>query len=91
MQSIAIPASNSALRSIHHPAIDLDLLPDSQLLDCAQTSAILRTAEGTLAVWRSVGRYSLPFIKIGHKVFYRAGDLRKFIERRTRLHTGEVV
>ena len=37
----------------------------------------------TLAAWATTGRYDLPFIKIGRKVFYDEKDLEKFIESRT--------
>lgn len=64
--------------------IDLDALPASHLLDDDDAAAALDTTPGTLSVWRSTGRYKLPFVKIGRKVRYRVGDLRAFIERRTR-------
>ncbi len=40
----------------------------------------LGLTEGTLAVWASTGRYQLPFVKVGRKVFYRLSDLDAFIE-----------
>lgn len=33
---------------------------------------------GTLAVWRCIGRYNLPYEKIGRLVRYRKSDLRRF-------------
>jgi predicted site-specific integrase-resolvase len=42
----------------------------------------LGVTEGTLAVWASTGRYSLPFIKVGRKVFYTIADLDAFLESR---------
>lgn len=42
---------------------------------------------GTLTVWRSVGRYELPYVKVGRRVMYRPKDIQAFIERRTRTHT----
>ena len=73
------------------PPIPLDLaaLAATFLLDDTQAAAILGISAGTLSVWRSVGRYALPYVKIGRRVKYRAGDLREFIEKRMRLHTGE--
>ena len=32
----------------------------------------------TLSIWRSTGRYALPYVKIGRLVKYRMGDLRDF-------------
>jgi predicted site-specific integrase-resolvase len=37
----------------------------------------------TLAVWRTSGRYGLPFIKVGRVVRYRITDLQRFLEQRT--------
>lgn len=42
----------------------------------------LGVTEGTLAVWASTGRYKLPFIKVGRKVFYTVADLDAFLESR---------
>lgn len=47
----------------------------------------LNVTEGTLQVWRSTGRYDLPYIKIGGKVMYRVSDVNKFIESRIYSHT----
>jgi len=71
------------------PAIDLYAVAASFLLDDEQAASILGIKAKTLPVWRSTGRYSLPYVKIGRCVRYKAGDLRDFIERRTRLHTGQ--
>jgi len=69
--------------------IDLSTLPDNYLLTPEQAAPTIGTMPATLSVWRSTGRYALPFVKCGRKVFYKAGDLKKFIERRTRNRTGE--
>jgi len=37
----------------------------------------------TLAVWATTGRYDLPFIKIGRKVFYDEEDLEQFMRNNT--------
>jgi len=37
----------------------------------------------TLEVWRSTGRYDIPYVKVGSRVFYRKSDLDAFLERRT--------
>ena len=47
----------------------------------------LNVTEGTLQVWRSTGRYDLPYIKIGGKVMYRISDVNNFIESRLTTHT----
>lgn len=54
------------------------------LLDDHAAAAMLDVSPGTLSVWRSTGRYALPFIKIGRKVRYRRTDLFAWMEKRTR-------
>lgn len=70
-------------------ALDVYKLEATRLLTEDQTAAILEVASGTLSVWRSTGRYNLPFLKIGRKVRYRAGDVRQFMESRVKTHTGQ--
>ena len=48
-------------------------LPADALLDDAQAAAALSVKPGTLAVWRSCGRYNLPYLKIGRLVRYIQG------------------
>ncbi|HRI90346.1 MAG TPA: helix-turn-helix domain-containing protein [Accumulibacter sp.] len=54
------------------------------LLDEKEAGLFLDTAPGTLSVWRSTGRYNLPFVKIGRNVRYRRSDLLAWLEKRTR-------
>jgi len=70
-------------------ALDVYKLEATRLLTEDQTAAILEVSPGTLSVWRSTGRYNLPFLKIGRKVRYRAGDVRQFMESRLKTHTGQ--
>lgn len=55
-----------------------------ELLDEKAAAAVLDVTPGTLSVWRSTGRYALPFLKVGRKVRYRRSDLLAWLERRTR-------
>lgn len=55
----------------------------NDLLDENQAASILNVKPGTLSVWRSTGRYSIPFIKVGRSVRYRMGDLTAWLEART--------
>jgi hypothetical protein len=55
-----------------------------ELVDEKTAAEILCTTPGTLSVWRSTGRYALPFLKIGRKVRYRISDLDAWLEQRTR-------
>ena len=54
------------------------------LLDEKQAAEILSVTPGTLSVWRSTGRHSLPFVKIGNCVRYSRSALQAWIESRTR-------
>ena len=53
------------------------------LLDERQAAEAINITPGTLSVWRSTGRYNLPFIKVGRKVRYRRADLEAWLDSRT--------
>ena len=55
----------------------------NDLLAPSQAAQHLNVTTGTLAVWRSTGRYPIPFIKVGRSVKYRLDDLNAWIESRT--------
>lgn len=55
-----------------------------ELVDEKEAARILDNSPGTLSVWRSTGRYNLPFVKIGRSVRYRRTDLLAWLEQRTR-------
>lgn len=54
------------------------------LLDEKAAAKVVGVVPGTLSVWRSTGRYAIPFLKIGSKVRYRRSDLEAWLESRTR-------
>jgi predicted site-specific integrase-resolvase len=56
----------------------------NDLLDDQAAAAMLDVSPGTLSVWRSTGRYNLPFLKIGRKVRYRREDLIAWMQARYR-------
>lgn len=60
-------------------------------VDDKQAAEVLAVKTTTLAVWRSTGRYSLPYFKVGRLVKYRLSDLAEFQASRTAHHTGEVL
>jgi hypothetical protein len=68
---------------------DPEKLPVS--LDDKLTAETLGVKATTLAVWRSTGRYNLPYIKVGRLVRYRVSDIAEFLISRTTNHTGEVL
>lgn len=53
-----------------------------QLLTSDQAAEFLGVTPGTLAVWRCVARYKLPYVKIGRNVRYEESDLREWLESR---------
>lgn len=57
-------------------------------VDDKQAAVALGMKASTLAVWRSTGRYNLPFLKVGRLVRYRVSDLAEFLARRTTDHTA---
>ena len=62
-----------------------DIVQSSKdLLDDNAAAAVLDVTPGTLSVWRSTGRYALPFLKVGRKVRYRRSDLSVWLDKRTR-------
>lgn len=42
----------------------------------------LGTTAGTMNIWRSTGRWNLPYVKIGRLVRYKQEDIDAFIARR---------
>lgn len=58
-------------------------------VDDKQAAQILGVKVSTLSVWRSTGRYNLPFLKVGRLVRYRVSGLAEFLARRTADHTGK--
>lgn len=60
-------------------------------VDDKQAAQVLGAKVSTLAVWRSTGRYNLPFLKVGRLVRYRVSDLAEFMSRRTANHTGQTL
>jgi len=54
------------------------------LIDPVPAAELLGVTVGTFSVWRSTGRYSLPFVKVGRKVKYSRKALESWLESRTR-------
>lgn len=62
--------------------------PNDRLLSPEEAAGYLGVVENTLSVWRSTGRYNLPYIKVGRLVRYRLSDLQAFLARHTHLKDG---
>lgn len=63
------------------------MLKKPQLLNRGQAAEYISVQPQTLAVWATTGRYGLPFIKVGRKVFYKIDDLNTFLASRTFTNT----
>ena len=59
-------------------------MPIQKLLTPEEVSELLGVAPHTLAVWRSEGRYNLPYMKTGRLVRYQEKDVERFIADRMR-------
>jgi excisionase family DNA binding protein len=60
-----------------------------KLLTTDEAAEFLGVSAGTLAVWRCLARYRLPFVKIGRSVRYEESDLVAWMESR-RVHPAEI-
>ncbi len=58
-----------------------------RLLNRVDAAAYIGVEPQTLAAWASAGRYNLPFVKVGRKVYYRRVDLDAWLESRTQTQT----
>ena len=56
----------------------------ADLLSETEAAHLLTVSPGTLSVWRSTGRYNLPFVKVGRRVRYKRADLLAWLDNRTR-------
>jgi hypothetical protein len=52
-------------------------------VDDKQAAQALGVKPTTLSIWRSTGRYNLPYVKVGRLIRYRVSDLAAFLARRT--------
>ena len=57
------------------------------ILNPEQASPEIGAEVSTLAVWRTTGRYALPFVKVGRRIFYRRSDIIPWHQARTQTQT----
>jgi hypothetical protein len=82
-------ANTDAIKAEILAALGCNPLNPPVQVDDKQAADALGVKPNTLAVWRSTGRYDLPFLKVGRLVKYRVSDLAAFLASRTASHTGE--
>ena len=54
----------------------------TERLSTEEAAKYLGLSPTTLVTWRCVQRYSLPYVKVGRKIFYCVEDLQKWLESR---------
>jgi excisionase family DNA binding protein len=59
------------------------LTQHTPLLTTDEAAKLLSIQPKTLAYWRCVKRYTLPYVKVGKSCRYRRSDIDAFIESRT--------
>ena len=64
-------------RTLGYPA---DAIPTQ--IDEQKASIVLGVRPATLCNWRTTGRHSLPYIKVGRLIRYRIADLAAWIAKR---------
>ena len=63
-------------------------MQDNARLNNSQAAEFIGVSPYTLVTWRSTQRYSIPYVKVGKKVFYYVSDLREWLESR-KVHVQE--
>jgi hypothetical protein len=63
-------------------------MTDNPKLNNSEAAQFLGVSADTLVTWRSTKRYSIPYVKVGGKVFYYIDDLRAWLDSR-KVHAGE--
>jgi predicted DNA-binding transcriptional regulator AlpA len=58
---------------------------ENDLLNEQEAAELLYVKPNTLSVWRSTGKYNVPFIKIGRLVRYRRSELIAWAQSRSRV------
>jgi excisionase family DNA binding protein len=61
----------------------MPILNAHEFLTPVQTAEYLGVTVETLALWRCVKRYPIPYARIGRAIRYKRADLDTFIESRT--------
>src|SRR6185437_1131389 len=56
---------------------------DEMLVPTLAAAGLLGLKQQTLALWRCDRMSGLPHVQVGRRIFYRLGDLRRFIANRT--------
>jgi excisionase family DNA binding protein len=63
---------------------------DTDYLTAIDVARMLGVREQTLALWRSTGRHSLPFVRVGGRVRYRRSDVDAWLTSRSGTSTSAI-
>lgn len=74
----SLPPSDQAMLFHELGYGSADHLSDQALVNDKAVALELGVSTITLSIWRSTGRYHLPYAKIGRLVKYSMGDIREF-------------
>jgi excisionase family DNA binding protein len=77
------PHKQSKQKAVQAPP-PVSLSPVFNLVTPKEAARMLGVAESTLAAWRCLRRYQLPFVKVGSRVKYRASAIEEFLNSRGR-------
>ena len=91
VKDFASGASKPPENGLHADLVDLRELPEDYLLTPEEAAAAIGVQKETLANWRSTARISIPYVKIGKRVRYRAGSILRYIREHTFENTGEAL
>lgn len=64
------------------------ILDPADLLTPEQAAQLLGLSDRTLATWRSTGRHSLPYIRVGGRIRYSKAALTAWFQSRQRTSTA---
>lgn len=62
--------------------------PSSELWTPKQAAIVLGVSSRTLAGWRSAGSQTLPYVKVGRLIRYRAQDVQAWLQNRLQTATA---
>ena len=81
----AIPGNSKEEAGMNISTLEnVDWADSDFLLTRKEAATILRVKPQTLAKWACLEKYELPVVKVGARVRYRLGDVRKYIRSQTR-------
>lgn len=82
--------TQAGLATPTNEVIDMVTAAKPARLSTEEAAEYLGVQPQTLALWRSTGRYKIPYMKVGRRVYYRESDLDAWLSSRTVTNTSEI-